>query len=48
MSNYELLYLVDLEGPVRLELVSEFSDLFGNKRVFVPGTGFQLITVKNS
>ena len=36
MSNYELLYLVDLEGPVRLELVSEFSDLFGNKRVLCP------------
>ena len=48
MSNYELLYWVDLEGPVRLELVSKFSDLFGHKRVFVPETGFQLITVKNS
>ena len=36
MITYELLYLVDLEGPVTLELVSEFWDLFGNKRVLGP------------
>ena len=39
MSNYELLYWVDLEGPVTLEGVS-------HKRGFVPKTGFQLITVQ--
>ena len=38
MSNYELLYLVDLEGPTTLEAVS-------HKRGFVPETGFQLIAV---
>ena len=48
MSNYELLYWVNLEGPVRLELMSEFLDLFGHKRVFVPETDSQLITIKNS
>ena len=39
MSNYELLYWVDLEGPVTLEAVS-------HKRGVVPETGFQLITVQ--
>ena len=39
MSNYELLYWVDLEGPVMLEGVS-------HKLGFVPETGFQLITVQ--
>ena len=38
MSNYKLLYWVDLEGPAMLEAVS-------HKRGVVPETGFQLITV---
>ena len=46
MSNYELLYWVNLERPVRLELVSKCSDFFGHKQNFVPETGFRRITLK--
>ena len=39
MSSYKLLHWVDLEGAVRLEIVS-------HKQNFVPKLGFQLITAQ--